>query len=56
MRACREDYRQFLLDLWHQYYQQPTQENADLFAFLTTLEQAELRFLVILNHFQATEC
>jgi hypothetical protein len=53
MRACREDYRQFLLDLWHQYYQQPTQENADLFAFLTTLEQAELRFLVILNHFQA---
>jgi hypothetical protein len=31
MRACHEDYRQFLLDLWHQYYLTP--ESANLFAF-----------------------
>lgn len=53
MRACRGNYQQFLSELWHQYYQQPPQENADLFVLLTTLEQAEQQFLLILNDFQA---
>jgi hypothetical protein len=53
MRFCRGNYRQFLLDLWHQYYQQPTQKVPNLFTFLTELERATQQFIIVLNHLDA---
>jgi len=53
MRFCRGSYRQFLVDLWQQYQQQPLQEVPDLFHILSDLEQAEEKFIVVLNHLDA---
>lgn len=50
MRFCRGSYQQFLLDLWHQYHQQPAQESPDLFNILAGLEQAQQQFIIVLNH------
>lgn len=53
MRFCRGDYQQFLLDLSQQYHQTPTAESSDLSTLLVDLEQAEQRFVIVLNHFDA---
>jgi hypothetical protein len=54
MRACRGSYRQFLLDLWHQYHEPLAQECPDLFSsILAKLEQADQQFIIVLNHLDA---
>jgi len=53
MRFCRGSYQQFLLDLWQQYQQQPLQEVPDLYQVLWDLEQAEEKFIIVLNHLDA---
>ncbi len=53
MRACRGSYRQFLLDLWHQYHEPLAQECPDLFTILAKLEQADQQFIIVLNHLDA---
>lgn len=53
MRFCRGSYRQFLLDLWQQYQQEPLKEVPDLFQILSDLEGAEEKFIVVLNHLDA---
>ncbi|MCK5720078.1 MAG: hypothetical protein KAH84_09060 [Thiomargarita sp.] len=51
MRVCRSDYRQFLGQLWRQYYQAELPEGVDLLGILSDLEQSAQRFIIVLANF-----
>ncbi len=53
MRFCRGSYQQFLLNLWQQYQQETSREVPDLSQVLWNLEQAEEKFIIVLNHLDA---
>jgi hypothetical protein len=44
MHVCREDYKGFLLSLWQQFHQKPSNECPDFFEILSDLEQAEQQY------------